>query len=166
MARRSDKFGQYAADEPVTTPGDFSYRNPVHPYTHPPRRGAAFSLGGGTGGSGGGGGGGAPQQQQEKPGDVFERRWRQSEGRAERIRDSLSGRPWGHPQDYEDVLGPNRSGGLEKVTTGPRQTGLRKDEGYGPSPVPAKPKPGNGNGGGLSGGAAQKVPTGVGSPYL
>jgi hypothetical protein len=63
----------------------------------------------------------------------------------------------GSPQDYEDVVGPNRSGGMETVTSGPKLAGLLKDEGTAGVRVPAKPNGnGNGNGNGLSGGAARR----------
>jgi hypothetical protein len=65
-------------------------------------------------------------------------------------------RPWtASPQDYEDVLGPNRSGGIETYKSGNPNTGLRKDEGGA-----ARPMPSNGNGNELSGGAAERVPVG------
>ena len=102
----------------------------------------------------------------ETAGDRFVRRWRESEARAERMRRQYEGtRDWsGSPEDYEDALGPERSGGLDKVVNGPKQAGSRKNnEGWdpGPTPVRATPRPTNGNGG-LSGGAA-KVPSTVGT---
>jgi hypothetical protein len=101
------------------------------------------------------------QQKKFMSGEKVHRRWAESQERVDRIRDSLNGRPFGHPQDYEDVLGPERSGGMKAVTSGPKLAGLLKDEGWGTgtSGVPAKPNGGNGNG--LSGGAARQIPTGV-----
>jgi hypothetical protein len=92
-----------------------------------------------------------------------------TEARADRLRRQWEGsQPWtGSPEDMEDVLGPERTGGLDAVTSGPTQAGLRKNESWGggpSSPVPA-PKPTNGNGNGLSGGAARQVPTGVGGSF-
>ena len=73
----------------------------------------------------------------------------------------------GSPQDYEDVLGPERSGGMEQVvTSGLRPAGLRKDEGWGAGTAGvqgASQAERNGNGNGLSGGAARPVPTAVGT---
>ena len=98
-------------------------------------------------------------------------RWRHSDERVWRNEQRIAGlRPWqGSPQDMEDVLGPERSGGMEHVVrTGTPTNGLLKNEGWGEGTagvrVPAKPN-GNGNGNGLSGGAARPVPTGVGGNW-
>ena len=61
------------------------------------------------------------QRKQPMNGDEFRRRWAQSEHRADRLRQQYEGtQSWsGSPQDYEDVLGPERSGGVDKVVNGP-----------------------------------------------
>ena len=107
------------------------------------------------------------QQKNYMTGEEFQNRRRQSEESVWRTQQRYEGtRPWtGHPQDYEDVIGPNRSGGMEKVIrTGNPATGLLKDEGWGTGTagVPVTPKPTNGNGNRLSGVAARPTPTGVG----
>ncbi len=159
----TDEHG-YTLDQPKTT----QYIPPPAPYRYrgqerEQRQGPAVVVV--PGGGMGGGGVVSHAAPQERIGDRFEAEWRASEKRAERLRQHWEGsRAWtASPQDYEDVVGPNRSGGLEKVASGRRQTGLRKDQGWdgGPSPVRATPNGGNGNG--LSGGPA-KVPTTVGSP--
>ncbi len=96
--------------------------------------------------------------------------WDRSEERAERLRPQVQGQqPWtGSPDDYNDVIGPDRSGGMSAVTMGPRQVGIHPDgngNDWGGAGVRAKPKPTNGNGNGLSGGAAQKIPTEVGGNW-
>ena len=68
-----------------------------------------------------GGGGGVSisvgGQGDEKADGDLEKQWRESEDRAARLRGQWQGsRPWsGGQQDYEDALGPNRSGGMDKV---------------------------------------------------
>jgi hypothetical protein len=103
----------------------------------------------------------------ETGGERWERRYRESMDRAERMQQQYEGtRPWsGSSQDYEDVLGPERSGGIDKVVSGPKVAGRRTngDDYLGPSVVRATPKPNGGNG--LSGGAALKMPTSVGSDW-
>jgi hypothetical protein len=77
-----------------------------------------------------------------------------SEDRADRLRQQYEGtRPWtGSHQGMNDVIAPDRSGGMGPVTNGPRQTGLRKDEPWSPNPVGTTPI-----GGGLSEGIAAKL---------
>jgi hypothetical protein len=165
----SDRFDQYSQDEPSWTLPPPAYKW-IEPTRIRPSRQVAMGLGGfGAAPGGGGGGGGAVSSTQRKAmsGDEFVNRWRHSEERADRMARQYEGtQAWqASPQDYEDVLGPERSGGMEKVTSGPKTTGLLNNEGWGDGTagvrVPAKPT--NGNGNGLSGGAARPVPTEVGS---
>jgi hypothetical protein len=101
----------------------------------------------------------------ETAGDRFTKRWRESDARAERLRQQYETGEWNaSPQDYEDVLGPERSGGIDTVTNGSKQAGKRNDEGWDPGSVPVPPKPTNGNGNGLTGGAV-KVPNTVSSGW-
>jgi hypothetical protein len=170
LYERARAAGQYTQDVPTTTSTDYSYRNPQHPRLPQPGAQVMSSFGQGAAAPSDGVRGGSTalsaQQKKSMTGEEFQRRWRESEERVWRNQQRLDGtRPWtGHPQDYEDVLGPERSGGMETVVrTGNPITGLRKDEGWdtGTAGVPAKPN-GNGNGNGLSGGAARPIPTGVG----
>ena len=165
MARRSDRFGQYTADEPrSSTPvvTDYSWEAPGR---RPPPQARQVTWGSvfGAAGGGGGGGGGGPSTPQKDPlapttGDLIRRRWEASQERGDRIRGSLAGRSWGHPQDYEDVLAGGRGGDMHKVWTRNPQPGLLGQEpqgGNGLTGVGAPPRP---NPGGLSGGAAEQVP--------
>jgi hypothetical protein len=169
----SDRYDQFAENSTPT----FSAPLPAWQWEMPRawqrtgRSGGGRPVLWGTAGTAGasGGGGVAPAGQgfiAETAGDRFQKRWRESEARAERMRQQYEGTcDWsGSPQDYEDVLGPERSGGLDKVVNGPKQTGQRKDEGWDPGSVPVRPKPTNGNGKGLSGGAA-KVPSTISSGW-
>lgn len=164
----SDRFGQYAEDVPTFSQAlsPYQWAQPSH-WLRTGRSGGGRPILAGTGGIAGvpGRAGAAPAGKSfvsETGTDRFVRSWRESAARAERMRQQYEGtRRWsGSPQDYEDVVGPERSGGMEKVVNGPKQAGLRKNEGWGEgsSPVPATPMPTNGNG--MSG--AAKVPTGVG----
>jgi hypothetical protein len=154
----SDRFNQYTEDVPTITTSDFSYRNPQHPYIRQtPRVGTTMPLVG-AGVARGAGGGTTAHQRQKRIGDDFEAQWRQSEERADRIRQQTEGsRPWtGSPDDYNDVVAPPRDGvGISAVTMGPRQVGIHPDGNGG----------GTGNGNGLSGGAAQTRPSSVGGDY-
>jgi hypothetical protein len=163
MARRSDTFGQYTADDPVITQGDYSWQAPQHPYAHQPPA-ARIAFGGGAPSGGGGGRALSEHQKNRMTGDEFQRRWAQSEERVWRNQQRLNGsQPWtASPQDYEDVLGPERSGGLDKiVSNGNANTGLRKNEGWGEGTAGVPATSNGGNGDGLSGGAARPIPTGV-----
>jgi hypothetical protein len=108
-----------------------------------------------------------PHQQRKQGGEDFETRWRHSEERAARMRSQYEGQQaWtGSPADVEDLVGPNRSGGMETYTRGNKQTGLNREEDWGGAGVPARPKPMNGNGDGLSGGAARQEPVSVGGYF-
>ena len=163
----SDIYGQYTADQ-----SNFSAPLPAYQWQQPqrprPHRGATLQFGTGAAAGGGGGGGGAPATRpgplDKTLGERWEERYRASTERAERIRGSLDGRSWGSPADYEDLLGPERSGGLDKIvakTPTPSPT-WRHQNGHGPSPLTARPKP---SPGGLSGGAA-KVPAAVATGHL
>ena len=165
----SDRYQQFAENSEPT----FSAPLPAWQWEMPQRLQQTGRSGGGrpvlwgTEGTAAHGGGGAtaPAAQGGKPFD-FQQAWDRSLARAERMRRQYEGtQDWsGSPQDYEDALGPNRSGGLDKVTNGPKQTGIRRDGGWDPGPIPvrATPRPTNGNGNGMSGGAA-KVPSTVGT---
>jgi hypothetical protein len=162
---------QYTASQPTITQGDFSYRNPQHPYAHALRR-PAVSFAGGFQQQGGAGGMTTVHQRQRQVGLDGEREWRQSQARVDRLKEQQQGqRAWeASPDDYNAVIAPDRSGGMGPVTMGPRQIGLHPDGkgdiGWGGASVPARRTNGNGNGnGGLSGGAAQTIPSGVGGDW-
>ena len=173
----TDRFDQYSEDTPTFTQAQQPYQW-VEPTRSRPSRRVSMGAGGGFGGvssvgGGGGGGGGRVSSTQSKhmTGDEVQQRWDRSQARADRLQRQYEGtQDWsGSPQDMEDLVGPERSGGMEKVTSGPTTTGLlRRDEDWGTGTagvrVPAKPN-GNGNGNGLSGGAARPVPTGVGANW-
>jgi hypothetical protein len=162
----TDRFDQYAEDYPSFTQAPQPYQW-IEPTRSRPSRQVSMGMGGFGGGTGAGGGGGAVssgQPRQPMTGDEFMNRWRHSEERADRLARQYEGtQPWtGSPDDYEDVLGPERSGGLDKVAGGRNQnTGLRRNEGWGTGTAGVPAKPTNGNGNGLSGGAARPIPTGV-----
>ena len=168
----SDRWQQYSQDVPTFTQAQDPYV-----WQMPQRLQQTGRSGGGrpvlwgTEGTAahGGGGGAAPAVQGGKPFD-FEQAWRHSEERAWRMQQMYDGtRDWsGSPADYNDTISPERSGGMDKVMNGPKQTGIRRDGGGwdpGPTPVRATPTPTNGNGNGMSGGAAQRVPTSVGGTW-
>jgi hypothetical protein len=131
----SDRYDQYSQDVPT-----FSAPLPAYEWQMPRawqrtgRSGGARALLAGTDQTAGawGGAGVAPRGEDfmaETGGDRFVRKWRESEHRAERMRQQYEGtRDWsGSPEDYEDVVGPNRSGGLDKVVrTQNPQTGIRR----------------------------------------
>jgi hypothetical protein len=188
MARSSDRWQQYAEEgatidpldirartaaqyttspQGTTTLGDYSsWTAPTHARAPRPSGGARiipFGQGGGAGAGGaarGSGGGVSAHQQAKQRAFDFEKEWRASDDRVARNRAQYEGtQPWsGSPQDYEDVVGPNRSGGIDTVVNGPRQVGLyRDDDDEGLGGVPAQPS-GGGNDG--SGGVAATVPIG------
>jgi hypothetical protein len=104
LYERARAAAQYTQDVPTTTSTDFSYRNPQHPHLPQPRGQVTSPFGQGAAPTTGGGGGGgraalSVQQKKHMTGEEFQRQWAESEQRADRIRDSLNGRPWGHPQD-------------------------------------------------------------------
>jgi hypothetical protein len=146
----SDRFDQYAQDEPTFTQArdPYVWQEPSHWQTGRGGGGRPILMGTGGTAAAGGGGAAAPDQgfMAETGGDRFDKRWRQSEERAARMRQQYEGtRDWnGSPQDYNDAISPpNR--GMEKVTNGPRLTGMRADGDdwdAGPSPVRAKPNGG------------------------
>jgi hypothetical protein len=150
LYERARAAGQYTQDVPTTTSTDYSYRNPQHPHLPQPGAQVMSSFGQGVAPSDGGRGGSSTalsaQQKKSMSGDEFQRRWRESEERVWRNQQRLNGsRPWqASPQDYEDVLGPERSGGMETVTNGPKLAGLRKDVGMGGSSTPT-PNGGDGD---------------------
>lgn len=168
MPRRTDSFNQFTADDPSFTQAPQPYQW-VEPTRSRPSRRVAMGLGGFAGASsaGSGGGGGravSSTQRKAMTGDEFVNRWRHSEERAWRLQQQHEGsQAWsGSPQDVEDLVGPERSGGMETVV-GKRPTPSptwRDPEGTAGVRVPAQPS-GNGNGNGQSGGAARPVPTGV-----
>ena len=110
--RRSDPFGQYTADEGRTT----QYVPPIPPYPQrqrEPRRGPVVGPGGGDGGVVSHA---APPPRRED--------WRpagagvgREPGAGRPDQGAVEGsRPWrGHPQDVEDLVGPNRSGGIDEI---------------------------------------------------
>lgn len=74
----------------------------------------------------------------------------------------MSQQGFGHPEDYEDLLGSERSGGLDQVVSqgpGSANTG-RMGNMDGNAPVGAKPQPAPSS---WTPGAAKKVPTSVGA---
>jgi hypothetical protein len=169
----SDYWQQYSQDQPT-----FSAPLPAWRWEMPQRLQQTGRSGGGrpvlwgTEGTAahGGGGGIAPAAQGGRPFD-FQQAWDRSLARADRLRRQYETGEWsGSPQDYNDTIAPERSGGMDKVMNGPKQTGIRRDPGGwdpGSTPVRATPRPtnGNGNGNGMSGGVAEKVPTTVSSGW-
>jgi hypothetical protein len=174
----ADRYDQLSQDVPTfrQPPQPYQWATPSHwqrtRLSGGGRAGVNWSDVFGSGRAARGGGAVSSAQQQDllapTAGDRFVARWRASEDRADRLRQRYEGtQDWsGSPTDYNDVIGPNRSGGLAKVTSGPPQTGLRRDEGWDPGSLsPVRPKPTNGNGDGLSGGVAQRIPTSVGGSW-
>jgi hypothetical protein len=96
-------------------------------------------------------------------GEQFVQRWYQSEKRARRMQREFeqpgAPTPWtGSPQDYEDLVGPERSGGLDTIVA-KRPTPVPWRDHDGQAPIGAMPRPAPG---GLSGGEA-KVPAYAGT---
>ena len=167
MARQTDRFEQLTADEPQWSqpPAPYQWAGPGGRTPTPSHRGASAPFGQPVT-TGGGGEAAVTPAAGERPGDVFERNWRHSEERVARLQAHREGgRSFGSPQDYEDVLGPNRSGGIDTVVShGPANTGLGRDlNGNGHAPVGARSKPSPSGGGP---GMAKPVPVGSqGTPY-
>jgi hypothetical protein len=193
MARRSDRFAQYSADEAVTsiedprlqytsdapkiTAGSYNWRAPQHPHAHPVPRGRMISFAGDGGGAPAGGGGGGPATRpdplDQTGAEKFVARWRASQKHARKLGrefDKSVPQPWSaSPRDYQEATDGGRGGNMGEVMSKPPTPSPTWRRPEGGASVGAKPLPNGGNGNGLSGGAAQKVPTGVSgqpSPYL
>ena len=163
----SDRFDQYAQDEPSWTLPPPAYQW-VEPTRSRPSRQVAMGLGGFARASGAGGGGGGAYRAAAK-GDVGEslNRWRQSEERADRLRQQYEGPIMGRAvrrtrrRAWAGTVGRHGQDCQQRN----QQAGLLKDEGWGEGTagvrVPAKPNGVRKRQLDWSGAAARPIPTGV-----